>query len=40
MTYVLEFKPRALKDLEGIPEQDGRRIFAKMRIWPTISPAT
>ena len=30
MTYILEFKPRALKDLEGIPGQDRRRIFAKI----------
>jgi mRNA interferase RelE/StbE len=30
MTYVLEFKPRSLKDLEGIPGQDRRRIFAKI----------
>jgi mRNA interferase RelE/StbE len=30
MTYEIDFKPRALKDLERIPEKERRRIFAKI----------
>jgi mRNA-degrading endonuclease RelE of RelBE toxin-antitoxin system len=30
MTYPLEFKPRALKDLRRIPEHERRRVFAKI----------
>ena len=29
MTYKVEFKPRALKDLKGIPSAEGVRIVAK-----------
>jgi mRNA-degrading endonuclease RelE of RelBE toxin-antitoxin system len=30
MTYVVEFKPRALKDLHRLPERERRRVFAKI----------
>ncbi|HZS53951.1 MAG TPA: hypothetical protein VFA65_06080 [Bryobacteraceae bacterium] len=30
MRYAVEFKPRALKDLQRVPEQERRRIFAKI----------
>jgi mRNA interferase RelE/StbE len=30
MTYVIEFKPRAFKDLEGLPKATRRRIVAKI----------
>ena len=29
MTYNVEFKPRALKDLKGLPESTRRRIIQK-----------
>ncbi|HZT69931.1 MAG TPA: type II toxin-antitoxin system RelE/ParE family toxin [Terriglobia bacterium] len=30
MTYAVEFKPRALKELHRLPEQERRRVFAKI----------
>jgi mRNA interferase RelE/StbE len=30
MIYAVEFKPRALKDLQQVPERDRRRLFAKI----------
>lgn len=30
MTYEIEFKPRALKDLKAISKQDARRIVARV----------
>jgi len=30
MTYTVEFKPRSLKDLNRLPVQERRRVFAKI----------
>ena len=32
MTYEIDFKPRALKDLQALPKSAQRRILAKIEI--------
>ena len=32
MKYNVEFKPKAIKDLRGIPKQDGKRIVEKLKV--------
>ena len=37
MRYEVEFKPRAVKDLKGLPPVDQRRVLAKIEAM-TVSP--
>ncbi len=32
MKYQVELKPRATKDLKGIPKEDGKRIVQKLKL--------
>jgi mRNA interferase RelE/StbE len=32
MKYLVELKPRAIKDLKGIPQKEGKRIVEKLRL--------
>ena len=32
MKYNVELKPKAIKDLKGIPKQDGKRIVEKLKV--------
>jgi mRNA interferase RelE/StbE len=35
MKYTVELKPRAVKDLKGLPQADQRRIVEKLRLLAT-----
>lgn len=35
MRYTVELKPRALKDLKGIPQEDQRRVTQKLELLET-----
>ncbi len=32
MKYLVELKPKAIKDLKNIPKTDGKRIFEKLKL--------